>query len=207
MSGIPRWSLALLLLSTTAVATAVAPAFAAADATLIASCNGCHGEQGVSTAQEVPTIAGISVPVATDALKAFKSRTRPCRKVSVERANTKIHGDMCAIAAQVSGADITALAEHYSQLPYAHMKQPVDAAEAAAGKAIAEHQCEICHTKGGTDPTDDAGLLGGQPLGWLKGAIADVKDGKMPQPKMMRAKTSKLSDADVTALAEYYASR
>jgi len=188
-----RWSLVALLVCTTAVATA----FAAADATLVASCNRCHGQNGVSTAQSVPTIAGISQPVAVDALKAFKSKTRPCRET---------HGNMCDIASKLSDADITALAEHYSQLPYVHMRQPVDAAEAAAGKAIAQHQCEICHTKGGTDPTDDAGLLGGQPLGWLKGAIADVKDGKMAQPKMMRAKTMNLSDSDVQALAEYYAS-
>ncbi|HUN76387.1 MAG TPA: c-type cytochrome [Steroidobacteraceae bacterium] len=186
-----RCSTAALLVFVTAAATAFG-----ADATLVASCNHCHGQNGISTAQDVPTIAGISVPVAVDALKSFKSKTRPCGE----------HGNMCDIAGRLSDADITALAEQYSKLPYVHMKQPVDAAQAAAGKAIAQHQCEICHTKGGTDPTDDAGLLGGQPLGWLKGAIADVKDGKMPQPKMMRAKTMQLSDSDAKALAEYYAS-
>lgn len=195
MSRTRPWALgAILLLSSTA--------FAAADAGLTASCDACHGKDGVSTRQNVPTIAGISIPVQLDALKAFKQKSRPCRTVSIQGRTD----DMCRVAAALSEAQVMSLAEHYSKLAYVKMNQPVDTAESAAGMAIAQRECSICHTKGGTDPTDDAGLLGGQPLGWLKNAIADMKNAKSPQPKMMRDKTSKLSDADVTALAEYYAS-
>jgi cytochrome subunit of sulfide dehydrogenase len=175
----------------------------AAGAGETAACDACHGPGGISTRQNVPSIAGISVPVQLDALKAFKARTRPCRKVPASSGRTE---DMCEVAAGLTEAQMMSLANHYSSLPYSPMKQSVDAGEAAAGKAIAMRDCEICHTKGGTDPTDDAGLLGGQPLGWLESAIADMKDAKSPQPKMMRSKTSKLSQADVTALAAYYAS-
>jgi cytochrome subunit of sulfide dehydrogenase len=194
MSRMLHWALGTLLVFSST-------AFAAADP---ASCDSCHGKDGISTRQNVPTIAGISVPVQVDALKAFKARARPCRNSSSPQGGT---GDMCSVAAGLTDAEIGSLAQHYSQLPYAHLTQPTDAALAAKGKSLAAHDCEICHTKGGTDPTDDAGLLGGQPLEWLKRAIADMKDAKAPQPKMMRAKTSMLSDADVTALAEYYASR
>ncbi|HUN27283.1 MAG TPA: c-type cytochrome [Steroidobacteraceae bacterium] len=180
-----------------------APALTASAGEVGEACDGCHGHDGVSTRQDVPTIAGISVPVQLDALKAFAAKTRPCRKVAAPHGGTE---DMCTLAAGLSAAQIAALADHYSKLPYARMKQPVAAAAAANGKSLAARECQICHSSGGTDPTDDAGLLGGQPLGWLKRAIADMKDGKSPQPKMMQAKTSKLSDADVTALAEYYAS-
>jgi len=195
MSRMRHWALgAILLLCGTA--------FAAGEAGLTASCDACHGKDGVSTRQNVPTIAGISDPVQLDALKAFRAKTRPCRKVSVHGET----GDMCSVAAGLSEAPMMSLAEHYSKLPYVKMKQPVDAAEAAAGMAIAQRNCSICHSNGGTNPADDAGLLGGQPLGWLKSVIADAKDGKLPQSDVMRQKTSKLSDADVTALAEYYAS-
>jgi len=196
MARIPHYALAAMLVLS-------APALAAADGDLGRSCDGCHGHDGISTAQDVPTIAGISVPVQVDALKAFRAKTRPCRKAPAPGGRSE---DMCSVAARLTDAQISSIALHYSQLAYAAMKQPVDAAQAATGKSLASRECEICHTKGGTDPTDDAGLLGGQPLGWLKNAIADVKDGKSPQPKMMRAKTTMLSDADVTALAEYYAS-
>jgi cytochrome subunit of sulfide dehydrogenase len=179
-----------------------ATAFAAPDPKVLASCNVCHGNQGVSTLPDVPTIAGISSSVQADALKAFKARTRPCTKVSYAGGAD----DMCDVAGKLSDADISSLADYYSKLPYASVKQSTDAAKAAAGKAIAAKSCEGCHTKAGSDPSDDAGLLAGQPLAWLKSAISAYKAGQIPQQKMMKEKLSRLSDTDVEALAQYYAS-
>lgn len=184
---------ALLLLS--------ASAWSAPDPSLIASCDHCHGEKGISTKQDVPSIAGISSTVQVASLKAFKSRARPCTSISSPP------GDMCTVAAKLSDSDISSLADYYSKLPHASTKQPIDAAKAASGKAIAARNCEGCHSKGGSDPSDDAGILAGQPVGWLKSAITAYKAGKIPQQeKMMKDKLSRLSDADVEALAQYYGS-
>jgi cytochrome subunit of sulfide dehydrogenase len=179
----------------------------AVDAKLIASCEGCHGHNGVTASQEVPTIAGISEPVQLDALGAFKTMKRPCAKVTVRSGTSELSGNMCEIAAKLSTGDIQELAAYYAKLPYVRVKQSVDSGEAAAGAVIAKRDCSICHTEDGTVPSDDAGLLGGQPGGWLKTVLAEAKAGTLPQSKIMRAKFDRLSDADLKALAAYYASR
>ena len=181
--------------------------FAAADPKLVDSCNDCHGEKGISTAQNIPSIAGISASVHSDALKAFKGKTRPCNKVNYVRGDTKRQGDMCTVAGKLSDAEVTALADTYSKLPYEAMKQTTDAAKAAAGKTVHERDCKSCHSNGGKDPSDDASILGGQPVGYLKGALADLKAGKTDQPKKMKEKMTKLSDADLEALANFYGSQ
>ena len=184
-----------------------AVSFGAADPKLVDSCNDCHGDKGVTTAQDVPTIAGVSATVHSDALKAYKGKARPCNKVSYKRGDTKRQGDMCSVVAKLSDAEIAALADTYAKLPYAPLKQSTDAAKAGAGKAIHDKDCKGCHSNGGKDPADDAGILGGQPAGYLKSALADLKAGKTEQPKKMKEKMVKLSDADVEALAQFYASQ
>jgi cytochrome subunit of sulfide dehydrogenase len=179
----------------------------AVDAKLIESCEGCHGHNGVTPSQEVPTIAGISQPVQLDALNAFKAMKRPCAKVTVRSGTSELSGNMCEIAAKLSSGEIQELAAYYSKLPYVAMKQSVNAGEAAAGAAVDKRDCSICHTEGGTVASDDAGLLGGQPIGWLKSVLAEAKAGTLPQSHIMREKTERLSEADVTALAAYYAGR
>lgn len=184
-----------------------ASSFAAADAKLVESCNDCHGDKGVTTAQNIPTIAGISATVHSDGLKAFKGKSRPCSKANYTRGDTKRQGDMCSIAAKLSDAEIAALADHYSKLPFVPMKQTTDAAKAEAGKKVHDRDCKACHSNAGRDPADDAGILGGQPVGWLKSTLADFKADKAEQPKKMKEKITKLSDGDVDALAQYYGSQ
>lgn len=180
-----------------------ASAWAGPDPKLIASCNACHGANGVSSKTDVPTIAGISSTVQTATLKDFKSKARPCTKVSAGDGSD----DMCNVASKLSDADVSALADYYSKLSYAGAKQATDAAKVAAGKALAAKNCEGCHSKGGSDPSDDAGILAGQPVAWLKSSIAAYKSGAISQQeKMMKEKLSRLSDTDVEALAQYYAS-
>jgi sulfide dehydrogenase cytochrome subunit len=194
----------LVALSTAWLLPAVS--LAAADPKLVDSCNDCHGDKGITTSQDVPTIASLSASVHTDSLKAFKGKTRPCNKVNYVRGDTKRQGDMCTVAGKLTDAEMTALADHYSKLPYASFKQPTDAGKVAAGKTIHDRDCKSCHSNGGKDPGDDAGILGGQPVAWLKGTLADFKAGKIEQPKKMKDKMAKLSDAEVEALAQYYGS-
>jgi sulfide dehydrogenase cytochrome subunit len=185
----------LLLLSTSALA--------APDAALIASCNACHGEKGISASQSVPTIAGVSTAVQVGALKAFKAKARPCTRVPAKAGPD----DMCSVSAKLSDADVSSLADYYSKLSYVSMKQSTDATKVASGKAVAAKSCEGCHTKGGGDPADDAGILAGQPVGWLKSTIAAYKAGQVAQQdKIMKEKLSRLGDADVDALSQYYGS-
>jgi cytochrome subunit of sulfide dehydrogenase len=192
----------------TALLLPVLPAagYAAVDAKLTESCAECHGDKGVSTAQDVPTIAGISATVQSDALKAYRAKTAPCPKVNYKRGDTSRQGDMCSVTKELSDAQIADLADYFAKLTYVAQKQPFDAGKAAAGKLLHDRDCKKCHSSGGKDPSDDAGILAGQPLQWLKATLASFQQGKRDQPKKMQDVTSKLTAADVEALANFYAS-
>ena len=181
---------------------------AAADvATVVQQCEDCHGRNGVSDAADVPTIAGISAPVHGDYLLAYQEKTRPCRKGKFRHGDTaRPETDMCAIAAKLSAADLEAVANHFAELPFVAAKQSFDAQKAAAGEKLHARDCAKCHTKGGRDPADDASILGGQHLKYLQQALADFKGGEREQSKKMAEKLTNWSDADIDAVAHYYAS-
>ncbi len=196
----------ILLTALLTVLLLPAASYAAADAKLTAKCEECHGDKGVSTAQDVPTIAGISATVQSDWLKAYRGKTVPCPKVNYKRGDTSRKGDMCSVAKDLSDGEIADLTDYFSKLPYVAQKQAFDAGKAAAGKALHDHRCKQCHSAGGTDPSDDAGILGGQPIDWLKGTLAAFQQDKKDQPKKMKDVTSRLTDPDIEALANFYAS-
>jgi sulfide dehydrogenase cytochrome subunit len=181
---------------------------AAADInTLVKQCEDCHGSKGVSEADDVPTIAGISAPVHGDYLLAYQDKTRPCRKSKFRHGDTKRpETDMCEIAAKLSVEDVEALANHFAALPFVAAKQAFDAAKAAEGKKLHARDCAKCHADGGRDPADDASILGGQHLKYTQQSLADFKSGEREQSKKMAEKLMKWSDAELDAVAHYYAS-
>jgi len=181
---------------------------AAADiTTVVQQCEDCHGKKGLSDADDVPTIAGISAPVHGDYLLAYQEKSRPCRKSKFRHGDTsRPETDMCAIAAKLSAADVEALANHFAELPFVAAKQAFDAQKAAEGRKLHARDCAKCHANGGRDPADDAGILGGQHLKYLQQAFADFKSGEREQSKKMAEKWAKWSDADIDAVVHYYAS-
>lgn len=188
--------------------TAAAPIAYADLAALVKDCEGCHGHNGVSTASDVPTIAGISAGVHGDYLITYKNKERPCAKSKYRNGDTKRpETDMCAVAGKLSDADIDALAKYFAAKPFVAAKQPFDAAKAAAGKALHMRACEKCHTGGGRDADADASILVGQQSGYMKNAFAEFMAGTRPQPKKMKEKLVGLKAADIDALLYYYASQ
>ena len=186
----------------------LAPGAVAADiATLTRQCQDCHGENGVSQWDDVPTIAGISAPVHGDYLLAYQEKSRPCHPSKYRLGDTtRAETDMCAIAAKLSAADVEAIAAHFAAKPFVAAKQPFDAAKAAAGKALHARDCAKCHANGGRDPDDDGSILGGQHLKYLQQALADLRSGERVATKKMGEKLSKWTDAEAEAVAHYYAS-
>ncbi len=180
------------LLGLTGVAYGEAPAQAR-------MCQGCHGADGISSKENVPSIAGISVTVHADYLYAYKDGARVCSDAKTQA--------MCTMTGKLTDEQIEALAEYFADLPYRAVKQPFDADKAAAGAAIHEEHCSKCHSDGGSNPEDDASILAGQPLAYLKVALVQFKTGEREQPLSMERKISGLSEADLEALAHYYASQ
>ncbi len=185
--------------------------FAAANAgdldAMMQGCNDCHGDNGVSQWTDVPTIAGLAEFVHVDALYVYQDEARPCSESEYRQGDTSRPATtMCAIAAELSEDDIDALAAAYAELPYVKAKQDFDAGLAAAGKALHDEHCDKCHSDAGTNADDEAGMLGGQMMGYLTQSFADYASGDREQPGKMKEKMELLSADDVTALVNYYGS-
>jgi len=176
-------------------------------ADVAAGCAGCHGTDGVSTDPNSPTIAGASAAYLSATLNDYKKKERPCVEVVVTAGDKKgSKSDMCKAVADVSAADIEQLAKTFSAKKFVAFKQTADAAAAAKGKEIHDKACGACHSEGGSVAEDDAGILAGQPVAYLKGQLADYKAGKRTMPPKMKPKFDSLQPADLDALAQYYAS-
>lgn len=177
-------------------------------ATVTENCNGCHGDDGVSQWSDVPTIAGVPEYVHADALYLFRENGRPCSEIKYKQGDTsRAATTMCDVVKDLSDETIDALAAHYFELPYVPAQQEFDAGLAAAGKAVHDNLCEKCHSEGGGNPDDEAGILSGMWMGYLKATMAEYASGDREQDKKMQEKMDELSDADVTALLHYYASQ
>ena len=185
------------------------PGMAAADLdALMQGCNDCHGDNGVSQWSDVPTIAGLAAIVHEDALYIYQDEARPCAESEYRQGDTsRAPVTMCALAQELSEDDIAALAEAYAELPYVSAKQEFDADLAAAGEALHMQHCDKCHSDAGMNPDDEAGMLGGQQMGYLRDTFAQYADGSREQPKKMQDKMELLSADDAEALIHYYGSQ
>lgn len=183
-------------------------AFASDLDALIESCNGCHGDDGVSQWNDVPTIAGIDPFVHSDALWVYQEKGRPCAMGAFRQGDTsRPETNMCDVAAELSDEQIEAIAEHYAALPFVPAKQGFDAGLAEAGKAIHDRDCRRCHSDGGSNPDDEASILAGQWMGYLESTFAEYAAGEREQPDRMKEKMDALSAEDTKALIHYYASQ
>ncbi|MDH3577586.1 MAG: c-type cytochrome [Gammaproteobacteria bacterium] len=196
-----------IYLMTAVLATAFSAANAGDVNALIKGCNDCHGPGGVSQSSDVPSIAGFPEFVHSDALYLFRDEERPCSDSKYRHGDTARPAiSMCAVAAKLSDEDIDAIAAAYAELPYVKMKQEFDATLAAAGEALHNEHCDKCHTDAGTNADDEAGMLGGQSIDYLRNSLKEFAADTRGQPKKMKEQFDMLSEADLEALANYYAS-
>ena len=184
------------------------PAVASADVdALMQGCNDCHGNNGVSQWSDIPTIAGLAEFVHVDALYIYQDEARPCAESKYRQGDTsRAATTMCAVAAELSEDDIDALAAAYAELPYVKATQDFDAALAATGKALHDQKCDKCHSEEGTNPDDEAGMLGGQQMGYLRDTFAAYADGSREQPGKMKEALDAMSADEIEALVHYYGS-
>lgn len=177
-------------------------------AATIESCDGCHGSDGVSQWTDMPTIAGIDPFVHSDALYVYRDEARPCAMSDYRAGDTSRSAtDMCQVAKALSDDEIEALAEHYAGLPFVPAKQEFDAALAATGEGVHSRECSRCHSDGGSNADDEASILAGQWMGYMKTTFDEYASGAREQPDKMKEKMDALSADDVKALLHYYASQ
>ncbi len=159
------------------------------------TCNGCHGTDGASVGVN-PTVGGMSQTYIIDQMKKFKSGERP----------STIMG---RLAKAYSDDEIAAIASYYSTHKYVLAKQDTDPAKVARGKTIHDDRCAKCHEDNGRKGEDE-GTIAGQWKDYLKITFQEFRSKQREMPKKMAAKITgegPLSDADIDALIEFYASQ
>lgn len=202
MNSFYRTALALVITSFASVAIAQD-----LDA-IVENCNGCHGDDGISQWTDVPTIGGLPEFTHADALFFFRDNERPCSESEYRQGDTSRPATtMCDVVADMDDATLEDIAAYYFELPFVPAKQDFDAGLAAAGKAIHDADCDKCHSDAGMNPEDEAGILGGQWMGYMKATFAQYASGEREQDKKMQEKMDALSADDEKALLHFYASQ
>ena len=183
------------------------PATAGDINSLAENCADCHGKDGASTEPAVPIIGGSSAQYIIDSMLAYQEKGRPC--VETEYLEGKDKGsktDMCKIAKKLNETEIEEISGFFAGKPFVRAKQAFDAARAAEGEKIHDRACNKCHEDGGSSAADDAGILAGQWIPYLRQTFKDYAAETRPQPKKMKPKMEKLSDDDIESLLHYYGS-
>ena len=176
--------------------------------TIIESCADCHGADGISQWDDVPTIAGVDAFVGSEALYIYRHKERPCAQSDYRQGDTsRAATDMCAIVSDFSDEMIEDIAAHFSELTFVAAKQEFDETKAAVGQAIHEQSCERCHSEGGSNADDEAGILAGQWSGYLRTTFAEYASGDREQLDKMKEAMAPLSADEVDALVHFYASQ
>jgi sulfide dehydrogenase cytochrome subunit len=174
---------------------------------LVEPCFACHGNNGVNSEAKIPTIAGYSTDYFGFSLGMYKRHERPCIDAEYRSGSKKgLSSNMCEVVKDLSEEDIELIAEFLSRQKFVRTAQPFDAQLAKKGEAITLNKCDPCHTKSGTSPIDNIGILGGQKMDYLREQIRFVKEGKRFTSKKMKIRLDALDDADLEAVVNYYGS-
>jgi len=161
------------------------------------TCAGCHGTNGASTGDAIPSIAGLSSTYLVETMNAYKSD---------ERESTI----MGRIAKGYSEEEFELMGSFFAEQEVNKKTDQVFvSAKASQGKKLHKKYCSKCHTEAGTVAEDDAGQLSGNAKLFLQYSLADFHDGSRDQEKKMKKKMKKMLKRDKDALdliLNYYVS-
>jgi sulfide dehydrogenase cytochrome subunit len=200
--AIPLRAIALVGAALGALSTANADTKA-----LVEPCADCHGKDGASTESDIPIIGGYSEQYVIDSLTNYKNGDRPCPEVKYRAgAHKGEKTDMCTIAKKLSDEDMKLIGAYFAAKPFVRAKQTFDPEKAKLGKKIQDVHCKKCHEDGGSSQDDDAGILAGQWMPYIRHTFEEFNSGERPMPKKMKPKMEKLSKEDIDALVNYFGS-
>jgi sulfide dehydrogenase cytochrome subunit len=158
------------------------------------TCAGCHGTDGASAGDIMPIIGGLEKEYLYTVLSEYKSGER----------DATIMG---RIAKGYSDNELKAIASYMASKPWVSSPVKTNAQLVAKGQVIHDKQCKTCHEDGGRVQEDDAPRLAGQ---WPDFTLHYLKDcrskGRRCQPRKMGSRVMKLSDEELEAMAQFYAS-
>jgi cytochrome c553 len=158
-------------------------------------CASCHNDNGISTADGTPSLAGQTDRYIQWQLVYFRSGTRKSEIMS-------------PIAEALSNEDIRELGAYIAQLPAAEPSAPANPELVEKGRALAaQNRCHSCHGEK-FEGNGAAARLSGQREDYLLKALQDFKAGKRVGGGMaaMADVIYPLASDDLPALAAYAAS-
>jgi sulfide dehydrogenase cytochrome subunit len=161
---------------------------------LSTACAGCHGTNGGSAGDTMPSLASQSKSAIIEAMLKFRSGER----------DSTIMG---RLAKAYTDEQIAAMAEFFSKQKLHATNQKVDKAKAAKGAKIEEKACSRCHLDEGKDGKDDTPVMASQWLPYLQIQLELYASGQRKMPEKMEEKFKELSKPDLEALVHFYASQ
>lgn len=170
---------------------------------LVQWCEHCHGKDGNSTEPDVPTIAGFSYEGFLNTMEVFREDYRIALQYQKPGEPETVMND---IAKGLGDEDVDLLAKYFSQREFRPAQQDVNTALAQRGEVIHKKSCEKCHSDNGAHPVEDAAILAGQWTPYLRRQFDNFLSGKRWVPLSMLRRLKKLSEEDIDALLNFYAS-
>lgn len=157
-------------------------------------CAGCHGTNGASAGEFMPSIAGMDKAYLYSVMSDYKSGLRPSTIMGrIMRGYTE--------------QEIWAIAGFFATQPWVAPDRVASAKAVQQGQAIHNKLCETCHDDGGRGQDDESPRLAGQWAGYTRYALDVCRArGERCRPAKMGARVKPLSDAEIKALASFYES-
>ena len=158
---------------------------------LVGACGACHGEDGNSRLENLPSLAGQPAFFLLYQLVLMRDgmRTIPV---------------MAALVRDLTDADIQAIASHFAARDPKASDEPLDAVLAKRGRELAlTLRCGSCHLPG-LEGRQQIPRLAKQRIDYLTRALKDYRDGtRAGADTLMNNAVARVSDADLSALAHY----
>ncbi len=170
---------------------------------LAAACNGCHGNNGISSQAGIPSLAGLSVEYLTRAIDAYRSSQRK-------------NDTMLLQVKFLDPLDVEKIAFYYAsrdgKAPAAmdksdYLKAAVDSEEKKDAVAAPDNAgtCNGCHGADGNSSNPSVPSLAGQNATYIGAALRSYQNGERQHDDMGPA-AKDLTAKQIQMLAAYYAS-
>ncbi len=167
----------------------------AAGKTASAPCAKCHGDNGVSHKEGVPSLIGLSPKYLVDTMHAYKEGDRP-----VDEKNEEMKKALDAL----SDLDLQHIALYYALQSEGLVKaQTPNSGGAPIAKELLA-ACAKCHGEAGISTGAATPSLAGQDATYMLNALRAYKDATRDDDTMS-PKAKKLDDVEMKNLAAYYA--
>ena len=159
----------------------------------VAVCGACHGPQGNSVVQDIPSLAGQPKVFLENQLVLIREGMRDIPQ-------------MKGVLDNVADAELAALAQHYSTQPSHKPGKSTRPDLFARGEALAKDmRCGICHLPNYVG-REQMPRLAGQRQDYLLHTMRSMKSNQVAgRDPIMTASLYGISDADLQALANYLA--